>query len=197
MAFRKSQQDPVPTFCLIASSTGVCDAMVENGLAALARPEAARRNMERSVRTDGGVKVAANGRSQVRGLVVCRQSATADANQSPAAATVTLNVSAGRLPVEWPMRQNPNAPIPVKPAARKVGRKGTTRATFSEGFPHARHRNFNLKSLPRLPRSACPTRPSQARNDRGPLRGAIPFPPDPQIEHGKPDLLTGRFRTKK
>jgi hypothetical protein len=39
------------TFCLIASATGVGDAMVENGLAALARPEAARRNIGRMCST--------------------------------------------------------------------------------------------------------------------------------------------------
>jgi hypothetical protein len=33
------------TFSLIASSSGVCDAMVENGLVALARPNTARRNI--------------------------------------------------------------------------------------------------------------------------------------------------------
>jgi hypothetical protein len=46
-SIKESQMAVSSTFCLIASSTGVGDAMVENGLAALARPEAARRNIGR------------------------------------------------------------------------------------------------------------------------------------------------------
>ena len=54
------------TFSLIASSTGVWDAMVDSGLAALERPRTARRSMEQdlvaasrlgNVAFDGSVEV--------------------------------------------------------------------------------------------------------------------------------------------
>lgn len=46
----KRANEPRHTFCLMASSIGVCDAIVENlsGLAALAKPKAAWRNIGRA-----------------------------------------------------------------------------------------------------------------------------------------------------
>ncbi len=178
----------------MASSTGVCDAMVENGLAALARPKAARRNMGRSVRTGGRRRDPRQRKvNKVRGLVVCRQSATADANQSPAAATVTLNVSAGPQPVGCPMRQSPGAPIPVKPAAREVGRK----RHLQRSFPTlATETSIKIPA----PESARPIRRS-ALPKHGMAEGlcAAPSRPprDPQPNMENPICSLGVFRTKK
>ena len=123
--------------------------------------------------------------NKVRGLVVvCRQSATADANQSPA----TLNVSAGPRRVEWPIRQSPSAPIPVKPAAREVGRKGT----FAEGVSPRSPRNFNQNPCPRKHTPDTLHR-SQAWNGRGSLHSAIPSPPDPQSNMENPICSLGVF----
>ena len=160
--------------------------MVENGLAALARPKAARRNMGRRVRI-GRRRQGPRQRkvNKVRGLVVvCRQSATADANQSPA----TLNVSAGPRPVEWPIRQRPSAPIPVKPAAREVGRKRHLRRGVSPRSP----RNFNQNPCPRkAPARHAAALPSTEWERVFARRH--PVPGGSTIQHGKPDLLTAFF----
>lgn len=98
-ASRKELQDRMCTFCRITSSTGVCDAMVENGLAALARPDAARRNMGQIPNPPTATARLNKGESE--GGV---SSVTAARNLSPAG-----NVGQSPTACQWDWSQRPDS----------------------------------------------------------------------------------------